>query len=64
MPDRYITRADTVIRDPWDGTEVLMATTVFESSVETPTGLLSPAGFPLFRRRETVPIGFHGRTKS
>jgi hypothetical protein len=61
MSVRYVTRADQVIRDPWDGTEVLMATTVFESDDEQPTGLVSPAGLPLYRVRETVPIGYHMR---
>jgi hypothetical protein len=61
MTDRYVTRADQVIRDPTDGTEILMATTVFEAAAEQNTGLLSPVGLPLYRVRETVLIGFRGR---
>jgi hypothetical protein len=69
--DRYVThadtradtRADTVVRDPEDGTEILMATTVYDSAREQETGLVSPAGLPLYRVRDTVPIGFHGRKK-
>lgn len=26
-----------------------------------PTGLVNPQGVPLYRRRPTVPFGFHGR---
>lgn len=63
MSDRYVTRADHMLRDPFDGTEVLMGTVVFDNDRETPTGLLSAAGLMLYRVRETVTMGFQGKVK-
>jgi len=60
---RYITIGTQLVDDPYSATtatEVLMP----EDDRPQPTGLFDALGRQLYRVRDTVPIGFHGRAKA
>ncbi len=62
MP-RYVTRAVLVISDGWGDQQIAGATEVYEMEREIPTGLVSAQGNLIYRRRDTVPMGFHHTPK-
>jgi hypothetical protein len=61
MSDRYVTRAAVL---QWDDDAAATASEmIVEDDAPRPTGLLNAQGEPLYRVRERLPVGFHGRVK-